>query len=1500
MKNFISLALFFIILTSGLAGYSQDFIVDNAGDASDMNPGDGICSSSPLAVICSLRAAIEEANAIAGPNIISFGLASGTQINIDSELEITDNETTINADLGGDGKPDIIIASTAAGSNGFHIRSADNVIQGFNLILFTNGAGGPAAILIDGAAATANKIITNYIGTNLAGDNTTAATTNFRSLRIINGASGNFIGDASIIGRNVISGNTFGLEINASDNNQVIGNIFGLDATGSIDLGNGDLGIEIINSVGTIIGSPADGRNFISGNNSSGIEINNSASTSVINNFIGVNAAGNAGVGNSADGITITGNSTGTTIGDGAATGGNLISGNSNQALEIGSSGVNVLGNIVGLDVSGTAAIPNTSIAIWVRAGATGITIGNGTADGRNIVSGNTGHGIQLSDGSNTVQGNYVGLGTDGDQLLGNSGIGVFVTAGADNEIGGVLAGEGNVISGNSAAIQIGAGAHFVYGNTIGLDATRAFVRANNEGIRLTGTAKGVLIGDVTVAGANFISGNTTDGIYIDGANVNTNTIQNNYIGVLGDLTSPAGNGANGIAISGDANLNTINNNVISNSGTNGIEVNGAFAPLTMNNTFSQNSIFNNTNKGISIVAGAQGNVLPPVINTIDANVSGTSGLFADIEVFLDAGAQGEFYVGITTADDAGLWNIPIDRGTFPAGLDNMTAIQTSLGNSSEFSAAFLLPPPLPFITTWQSDNPGTSNNTQITIPTFGAGYSYDIYWEEVGVPTNNGTEPTQIGNHTITFPSVGTYLIEISGNFPQIYFANSGDKDKILSVEQWGEIAWATMAQAFYGCTNLIVPAVDAPDLSGVTSLFYMFRGATSLNHSIDHWDVSTILNFGHMFRDATSFNQSFSSWDVSNAQKTFDMFSGAIAFNQDIGTWNVSNVNDMSGMFFNATSFNQDISGWNVGLVGDFDSMFGGATSFNQDIGNWDVSSGWMFWSMFENATAFDQNLGSWDVSNADYLDDMLNNTALSVANYDAALIGWESLPTLISSINLGAAGLFYCSGEAARTSLETTHGWTITDAGLDCTAGCADPPMVNAGADAIWCSNDSRNINGLFWGGANSVTWTTNGDGTFSDNTSVFTNYTLGVNDIANGSVTLTLTTDDPDGTGPCLAAADDMIITIEAAHTVVVGPDQTVCQGDPVNLTGTIGGSALTFYWTIQGVGDGSFDNANSLTAIYTPGSADIANGSVNLELWTDPTTCEEEFDAILITISNPISVVDQTASLNVTETTIIDVTNGATLNSGDVIATTLLTQPQKGTTIINGDGSISYTALAGTVGDDTFDYEIRNQCNLFSSAQIIITIINVPPVVDVPPSTIIVGGIVTRNILADITDDNDNIDPSTLKILVQPISGATASLDASGNLTVDYAGLKFIGTDQLTIEICDLDGLCTSQVIFIEVEPPGVTVYNAVSPNGDSKHDFLEIENAEFFSNNQVKIMNRWGDLVFEIAGYDNDTKKFIGVANKNGSGELPSGTYYYNIVLGDGSKDLTGFFTLRR
>ena len=65
---------------------------------------------------------------------------------------------------------------------------------------------------------------------------------------------------------------------------------------------------------------------------------------------------------------------------------------------------------------------------------------------------------------------------------------------------------------------------------------------------------------------------------------------------------------------------------------------------------------------------------------------------------------------------------------------------------------------------------------------------------------------------------------------------------------------------------------------------------------------------------RRARSFYSYIGSWNVSSVTTMASMFRGASAFNQDIGSWNVSSVTDMSDMFRSASSFDQDLSGWCV----------------------------------------------------------------------------------------------------------------------------------------------------------------------------------------------------------------------------------------------------------------------------------------------------------------------------------------------------------------------------------------------------------------------------------------------------------------------------------------------------------------------------------------------------------------------------------------------------------
>lgn len=213
------------------------------------------------------------------------------------------------------------------------------------------------------------------------------------------------------------------------------------------------------------------------------------------------------------------------------------------------------------------------------------------------------------------------------------------------------------------------------------------------------------------------------------------------------------------------------------------------------------------------------------------------------------------------------------------------------------------------FSTTWSASS--------ITIPTKGIGYNYDVYWEEVGNASNNGTITSNTGDVTINFGANGTYRVDITGSFPRIYINGGSERLKILTIEQWGNIAWKSMSRAFFGCNNLTINASDVPDLSSV-------------------------VNASHMFFGAWAFNKDISDWDVSNITMMNRMFSGARSFNQDLSSWDVSAVFNMNHMFYDARSFDQDLSGWDITSATNITNMFKGAIGLS-DVNYSALIEGW-----------------------------------------------------------------------------------------------------------------------------------------------------------------------------------------------------------------------------------------------------------------------------------------------------------------------------------------------------------------------------------------------------------------------------------------------------------------------------------------------------------------------------------------------------------------------------
>ena len=286
-----------------------------------------------------------------------------------------------------------------------------------------------------------------------------------------------------------------------------------------------------------------------------------------------------------------------------------------------------------------------------------------------------------------------------------------------------------------------------------------------------------------------------------------------------------------------------------------------------------------------------------------------------------------------------------------------------------------------PFITKWKGEA-----GKELKIPIFGTNYKLVIKKasDNTVLKTENSLTITEDNNfYTYTPTEDGELLVEAGPEGVEyIRFVweegKRGSAENLLTVEQFGTVAWKSMEKAFADCKNMqFATTVDTPNLSSVTSMKFMF-------------------------------------YDCS-------------AFNQDISGWDVSKVTNMGSIFFGCTAFNQDISGWNVSNVTDMSVMFWDCSAFNQDISSWDVSKVTNMGSMFSHCSAFNQNLGSWKLKNCRKLG--LYHCGMSIENYSKSLVGWAAQADINENLLLRADNLhFNEAAKSARTKLMKEKHWSI----------------------------------------------------------------------------------------------------------------------------------------------------------------------------------------------------------------------------------------------------------------------------------------------------------------------------------------------------------------------------------------------------------------------------------------------------------------------------------------
>jgi CSLREA domain-containing protein len=553
----VATALFFVLLAPRPA-HAADFTVNSTGNAGDATP-DGTCDSNPTAsVTCTLREAIQEANANNNgatiTDTIEFNIPDNPgipglevkTISPTSLLPTITDKVTIDGYTQSGATPNSAITNSNSAVLKIELRGTSAPANAFGLAVSGNGAAGTKikGLVINrfgddgvfvGNSAPNTTIEGNFIGTDPTG--TIDRGNGADGVNLL--SSGNTIGGSANAAQNVISGNGgngVAVKQSGATSNTISNNHIGTDADAGEDLGNSESGVFVENASGNTIGgsSAAGTLNIISGNNQHGVEIlgSGASGTRVIGNLIGVNVngTGSSDIGNTLDGVFVSsasqveiGGTAGTNPGGPCAGDCNVISDNGQHGVEISdfSSKFNkVQGNRIGTNINGSSAFGNTMNGVRIVS-ATDTTIGGTTEEARNVISGNAGNGVFISAGgtaaNNRVEGNYIGINADGVSDLGNGTSGVRVEA-PGNFIGGTTEEARNVISGNGGAGILFNGSNtvgnLVEGNLIGTNAAGTGNLGNLHGVRIAGALDNTVGGTVDAA-ANTISGNTNQGVFV-------------------------------------------------------------------------------------------------------------------------------------------------------------------------------------------------------------------------------------------------------------------------------------------------------------------------------------------------------------------------------------------------------------------------------------------------------------------------------------------------------------------------------------------------------------------------------------------------------------------------------------------------------------------------------------------------------------------------------------------------------------------------------------------------------------------------------------------------------------------------------------------------------------------------------------------------------------------------------------------------------------------------
>jgi len=571
--------------------------------------------------------------------------------------------------------------------------------------------------------------------------------------------------------------------------------------------------------------------------------------------------------------------------------------------------------------------------------------------------------------------------------------------------------------------------------------------------------------------------------------------------------------------------------------------------------------------------------------------------------------------------------------------------------------------------------------------------------------------------------------------------------------------------------------------------------------------------------------------------------MFGGCENFNGDVSQWDVSRVIDMSGMFFKAFLFDSAISNWDVSAVTDMSSMFGEASSFNIDLSKWDVSTvrnmGSMFWR-----SNFNGNISTWNTSNVTQMNEMFFGATLftnNISNWDISnvnnITGMFNGAASFSN-NLGSWNLQSIVAQQCCFDLHEFLSFSgISQQNYEATLlGWAEnintPSNLTLGASTLmYCNEEGRNIL------VNEKGWTIIGD------------VKLNTGDSCEDS--------NPNTQGETIDA--DCNCRLECS--TITDQNLTICEGEIINI------------------GESNFTQSGQYNvSIITEAGCD---STINLDLTVipDPTFDIELADAVLCpeeTDFRSLNLDDNIFSFSWESTTaqFTDPTADATeiMNLATGLNTIRFT-----TTTLDDCSFVLSRDFTIFVDDTPLLQEDRIEA-IYGQA------VSIPD-----PST--------NDDLTAISDDY------TITVDQQSLPG---DLESTGQNQWNWTPAPgCLGEIRLPYTVCNeaCADLCSTSEIIINITPAdgdaAALIPTGISPNGDGINDSFVIpilkSFPQNFPENQLRIINRWGQTLFEAQPYAND---WAGT-DRSGS-PLVQGTYYYHWDPATDEEVVTGRVSILR